>query len=248
VSPLNVEHHLSLPLAPIAGLRWPLGWSFRLADTYRAEALTHIFQGLNGRLLDFGCGSKPYEPLLRHAGITEWIGADRRSRTSGEAHHNRADVFLDGDGLPFEAGRFDLVLATQVFEHVERLGPVLSELRRVLRPGGLLVATCPMSAPLHEVPFDFRRFTPYGMQVEGAAHGFQLRRTIALGGPISALATLTAAHMNPLRRIPLAGPFLYVAAVELLLRSAALAERLSYQAGLRQCTLTCDYLFVLEAQ
>ncbi|MBU6407886.1 MAG: methyltransferase domain-containing protein [Alphaproteobacteria bacterium] len=63
--------------------------------------------------------------------------------------------------IPFPDATFDYVLCTEVLEHVENPGELIAEMRRVLRPGGLIVATVPFSARVHHAPHDFHRYTRY---------------------------------------------------------------------------------------
>jgi len=114
---------------------------------------------LSGRLLDFGCGQKPYAHIFAH--VDEYIGLD--TYNSGHPQEHYADVYYDGWDIPFPDNHFDSILSTEVFEHVPDLDHSLSELNRVLRTGGYLLATVPRLWPEHEEPFDFRRLTEYGM-------------------------------------------------------------------------------------
>ena len=65
--------------------------------------------------------------------------------------------------LPVGDGEYDAVLCTQVLEHVPDPQAVLRELHRILRPGGRLYMTLPLAWELHELPFDFFRYTPHGL-------------------------------------------------------------------------------------
>jgi SAM-dependent methyltransferase len=88
---------------------------------------------LKGSVMDFGCGSKPYRPLLINA--TEYIGVDFQGE--GHSHENEIiDVYYDGQTLPFENNRFDGIFTSEVFEHVFNLEHMVGELNRVLKTGG----------------------------------------------------------------------------------------------------------------
>ncbi|MGB2958033.1 MAG: class I SAM-dependent methyltransferase [Bacteroidota bacterium] len=116
-------------------------------------------QYAHGTLLDVGCGNKPYAGVfLEH--VEQYIGADVHQNS-----HNSVDTIIDISGrLPFEDASFDTVLSTQVLEHVENPGVHLREFARVLRAGGILVLTVPASYMLHEEPYDYHRFTLYGVK------------------------------------------------------------------------------------
>lgn len=121
--------------------------------------------------MDFGCGSKPYEQLFTNA--QKYIGVDISS--SGHNHKDsKIDVFYDGHALPFKDNYFDCIFSSEVFEHVQYLNDVLPELKRVLKPGGIMMITCPFLWPEHEVPFDFRRFSSFGIKQFLQDNGFQI--------------------------------------------------------------------------
>jgi SAM-dependent methyltransferase len=92
------------------------------------------------------------------------------------------------DRLPFASRTFDTVLATEVLEHVENVERAASELFRVLQPGGHALITVPYLYPTHEAPYDFRRFTHFGLADLLKRHGFEVLSLQAKGGPAIMLA------------------------------------------------------------
>ncbi|MDX6442776.1 MAG: hypothetical protein QOE43_2505, partial [Gaiellaceae bacterium] len=79
------------------------------------------------RVLDVGCGDRPYEPLFKDA--AEVVGFD----VPGNAH---ADLHGTIDAIPVEDASFDVVLCLQVLEHVPDPAAAVRELRRAVKPGG----------------------------------------------------------------------------------------------------------------
>jgi SAM-dependent methyltransferase len=115
---------------------------------------------LRGRLLDFGCGSKPYKDLFS---VEEYIGVDFINE--GHPHDDeQIDVYYDGKTIPFPDNSFDSILASEVFEHVFNLPEILSELNRVLKTGGKILITCPFLWKEHELPHDYARYTLYALR------------------------------------------------------------------------------------
>jgi SAM-dependent methyltransferase len=129
-----------------------------------------------GRLLDVGCGDKPYEATFRPY-VTEYIGIEHEGvfpKTNASAGERRPDLYYDGTRLPFEDRSFDTVVSIQVLEHTPRPQPLLDEIARVLRPDGLLILSAPFSGRLHEEPYDFFRYTPHGLRAMCATAGLEV--------------------------------------------------------------------------
>ncbi len=130
-------------------------WHFQwLANQAFNRDLKARLGAVRGRLLDVGCEQKPYSaflhPSVEHIGIDLFDGPE-------------VDVVYDGKHLPFPDDSFDAILCTQVLEHAEDVEQVCDEMVRVLKPGGLLIVTVPFIYFEHSAPYDFRRFSRYGI-------------------------------------------------------------------------------------
>lgn len=110
---------------------------------------------------DIGCGAKPYQRFF--PGASPYFGIDLPADLSANKLEKRADVYADLHRLPVADEKFDVVLCTQVLEHVAQPDLVLLEANRILRTGGLAVITVPFMAAEHEVPNDYLRFTTFGI-------------------------------------------------------------------------------------
>lgn len=117
---------------------------------------------IEGDILDYGSGNMPYRLLFRNC--NSFIGLDYEVTGKKFDFFNEDIVYYDGKIIPFDDERFDCVLCNQVLEHVEDLELALSEIHRVLRKDGVVLITLPMCFPLHMEPYDFRRFTKYGIE------------------------------------------------------------------------------------
>jgi len=123
-----------------------------------------------GRLLDFGCGSKPYKSLLK---ADEYIGLDYEN--PGHPHdEEQIDIFYDGGKLPFKDAEFDYILCTEVFEHLFDLDDKLIEFNRVLKKNGLMFVTCPFVWNEHEIPYDYARYTSFALNDKFKKKGFEV--------------------------------------------------------------------------
>ena len=116
-------------------------------------------QGAN--VLDLGCGDRSYE---KYIGLkNNYIGID--VEVSGRSEENKIpDYYFDGENIPLEDESVDVILFLEVLEHVTSPEKLLPEIRRVLKPQGLIIFSVPFIWPLHEEPFDFRRLTLYGTE------------------------------------------------------------------------------------
>ncbi|MBK8496718.1 MAG: methyltransferase domain-containing protein [Chitinophagaceae bacterium] len=74
--------------------------------------------------------------------------------------------------MPFDNDQFDAVFSSEVFEHIFNLEEILPEINRVLKPGGKLLFTCPFAWPEHEIPYDFARYSSFGIKAVVERQGF----------------------------------------------------------------------------
>lgn len=108
---------------------------------------------VSGTVLDVGCGRRPYEKTYFSKAV-RYIGADYLSDRSSP------DVIASALALPLKNSAVETVISTELLEHVPDPRAALSEMRRVLKPGGYMILSTPMYWPRHEIPYDFFRY-PY---------------------------------------------------------------------------------------
>jgi SAM-dependent methyltransferase len=97
-------------------------------------------------------------------------------------------VVADAHGLPFCNDTFDIVIANNLIEHLRSPEIGISEIRRVLKPAGLVLFTTPFLYPIHEAPHDFVRFTKFGLQ--HLFRDFTAVEILERGGWFSAVSNL----------------------------------------------------------
>lgn len=116
----------------------------------------------NSRLLDFGCGEKPYYPFFKER-VKEYIGVDIEETPEKNSKINI--TIKQGDKLPFPNEHFDVVISTQVFEHIEDLSLYAKELRRVLKNNGLMLISAAFAWDYHPYPKDYWRISEDGYRI-----------------------------------------------------------------------------------
>lgn len=166
--------------------------------------LSHLYRWMRevalpaagGVLLDYGCGGRAYEQLFL-ARVERYIGADVAASAN-----TRLDIELEPNGpVPLPDASVDTILSNQTLEHVPDHRFYLRECRRLLRPGGVLILTAPMQWRHHEKPFDFLRFTRYGLvaAIEGEA-GCEVQQIAGCGGAYALAGQIVLGHLCEGRR------------------------------------------------
>lgn len=119
-------------------------------------------------ILDAGAGECAYKKYFPHC---RYMAVDL---AVGEPNWNYAnlDFVASLDSLPVKDNSFDAVLSTQTLEHLEYPREAVDDLCRVLKPGGRLFLTAPMAQSEHQVPYDFFRYTSFGLRSICNSAGF----------------------------------------------------------------------------
>jgi SAM-dependent methyltransferase len=158
-------------------------WWFRGRRALVGRAIAGLGVGPGARVLDVGSGTGSNLRMLRDLGFRRVVGLDRSAAALRQCAAKRLGSVQRADvcALPFRDASFDLVLATDVLEHVRDEARAVAELHRVLRPGGALVATVPAFMGLwgrqDDVSHHLRRYRRAELVRGLAAGGFAVRRS-----------------------------------------------------------------------
>ena len=158
------------------------------------------------KVLDLGAGSCPYRDYFGDCIYkTQDFAALSPEQLRDKQGYGQIDYVCDATAIPVEDGAFDVVLCTEVLEHVPDPAGVVREISRVLRPGGVALLTAPLGSGLHQTPYHFYGgYTPFWYRKVLQEAGCEDIEIEANGGFFKhygqetiRLAKLTAPHRLP---------------------------------------------------
>jgi SAM-dependent methyltransferase len=163
----------------------------QLRDGYTRLIKKHLGESAIGRVIDYGCGNMPYRSLFNAA---EYLGADFPG-------NELAEISLGADGrIAVESGTSDVVVSSQVLEHVADVPGYLAEAKRVLKGDGILFLSTHGVWKYHPDPGDYWRWTCDGLVRTIAAAGFDVIEMQGILGPEATALQLWLDAVN--ERIP----------------------------------------------
>lgn len=163
---------------------------FYFARKNLAAAISEYSTDISGNILDVGCGTKPYRSLFQ---VECYRGLDIDSPMTRE--RGIADDLYDGTRFPYQDCAFDAVLCNQVLEHVFSPNEFLTEINRVLKPCGKLLLTVPFVWDEHEQPYDYARYSSFGLYALLEKNGFKIIRHQKLTSNASILFQLINVYL-----------------------------------------------------
>ncbi len=162
-----------------------------------------------GDLLDIGCGKMPYKKFLTSkAKIKKYVGIDIKEAIIYD-EKIKPDLYWDGESIPLANSSIDSILITEVLEHVFCPKTIFQESFRVLKDDGRVFLTTPFIFPLHEVPNDQYRYTPYSIKKFALDVGFKEVIIKPMGGINAVLAQILAINKNKFTKL-LSVPLIYL--------------------------------------
>ena len=168
---------------------WKTLLIYRIMDREMERCARSYF---HGKLIDIGCGTKPYKSIAAPY-ITEHLGLDRQ-----DPFNQLAEVDLVGTAyeIPAEDNSFDTALSTAALEHLSEPLAALIECHRILKVGGIAVYTVPFIWHLHAEPWDYFRFSKYGLKHLFEKARFEVVEIKALSGFWTTAATLFCYYLG----------------------------------------------------
>lgn len=145
--------------------RKPYNWLiYDISDEWLNKFKDHY----KGHLYDLGCGEMPYKDWLLNYADT-YTGVDWGSTL----HALKADILADlNQSIPIGSNVADTVISISVMEHLREPQVFLNEAHRILKTGGSMILQVPFMWWVHEAPYDFYRYTRYGLQYMFEKAGF----------------------------------------------------------------------------
>jgi SAM-dependent methyltransferase len=134
----------------------PQWFSFRDLRKFRGS----IRNFTKGLVLDIGCADKKLKDFISND--CQYIGLDYY-KTSIELYNSKPQVYGDAQQLPFSSDCVETVTLLEVLEHLPNPNAAIAEAYRILKKRGILIITVPFLYPIHDAPFDFQRWTKYGL-------------------------------------------------------------------------------------
>jgi SAM-dependent methyltransferase len=177
---------------------WKFNW---LANHKILGALERARGFAHGRLLDVGCGSRPFAHVFAGR-VSHYFGTDLS--VSPYLAARPPDAFARAEAQPVRTASMDTVLGLSMLTYLPEPRLMLEEAHRVLKPGGVLLLEFTQMVPLHDAPHDYFRFTRYGAAYLLTRAGFEPLEYIPIGGlwarvGLSAIAALNRVNRGPTR-------------------------------------------------
>lgn len=142
------------------------------------EKLFVTYMPKDAVVYDIGCGQKPFAPYLKGK-VKSHVGVDL---ADGFYKPDQVDLIGTAYAVPAPDGCADVVISSQVIEHLETPLVAINETYRLLKSGGIFFLSFPFLYPQHAQPRDFLRYTEFYLKQEIAADRFDVLMFERIGG------------------------------------------------------------------
>lgn len=170
---------------------WIIDPSFLFNRNYNRD-LMDALEYAGGILLDLGCGNKDYKGLFMPK-LAAYYGMDHplaRDVHLRDVDTNGPEIWGDIYSLPFKSACADTILSLQVFEHLNDPARAMKEVSRVAKKGGCLIITTHGLFPIHGPPYDYYRYTEFGLRYLMEKNGCQVIKITPNGSFWQTMAVL----------------------------------------------------------
>lgn len=157
------------------------------------QVIRKLSHNMHGEFIDFGCGAMPYREIFT---VENYRGLDVKTSGHDSSSMHKDVIYYNGKKLPLKDSSVDSVFASEVFEHIFELDSTLMELNRILKPGGKLLITVPFVWEEHEIPYDFARYSSYGLKHLLQKNNFYMIESLKSGSSIETCIQLTAGAVH----------------------------------------------------
>ena len=182
------------------------GYRFLLKDVIKYIAIIDYFFDSKYKILDIGCGKKPYKKLLKKS---DYVGLD-----VCECEYANPDIIGNSENIPCDNSSFDAVMTVFVLDDSYHIKQTFSEISRVLKVDGYYFAFEAQNASIHNPPLDFFRFAPNAMIKLAKEVNLELIRYDTYGGDFANVGfcfiSIIRNTLSGLRIEPFLGPIFYL--------------------------------------
>lgn len=148
--------------------------------SFEKQAVAELEKRAKGIFVDIGCGRQIYKKqIVGH--VKKYIGVDHPQASKKYKDKEMPDVFADAEALPFKNHYADSASMISVLEHIPHPDKALKEAYRILKKNGVFVLITVQAYPLHDAPYDFFRYTKYGLKTLMEDQGFKIVSSRPLG-------------------------------------------------------------------
>nr|QIP04562.1 class I SAM-dependent methyltransferase [Bradyrhizobium symbiodeficiens] len=183
-----------------------LTFNLRNRDKWIAENAARVPAG--SKVLDVGAGSAPYRALFAHCKYLTQDFAQLKDEQLRHGGYAPIDFVSQANAIPVPDASFDVIICTEVLEHVPEPIAVIREFGRIVVPGGHLILTAPLGSGIHQEPYHFYGgYTPYWYQRFLEEAGFGSIVVVANAGTLRHIAQETIRFVRMTRPFAFAAPW-----------------------------------------